>query len=87
MTFARSRMIFWRIRRRGISIPAPEGCAKSGWLLALAARASEEGLVIYFLFVHGKDEMDTLRPGQKRELKAVVSQIKDEWRRRRPDWK
>jgi hypothetical protein len=35
--------------------------------------------VIYLMFVYGKDELDTLAPAQKRELKAVVDAIKAEW--------
>lgn len=35
--------------------------------------------VIYLLFVYGKDERSTLSRDQKRQLKAVVESIKDEW--------
>lgn len=32
--------------------------------------------VIYLMFVYSKDEMDTLSPGQKQALRAVVHEIK-----------
>ena len=35
--------------------------------------------VIYLIFVYGKDELTTLTQDQKRQLKAVVQLIKDEW--------
>jgi len=35
--------------------------------------------VIYFLFVYGKKEQETLTPQQKKQLKAVAESIKKEW--------
>jgi hypothetical protein len=35
--------------------------------------------VMYLVFVYGKDELATLTQDQKRQLKAVVQAIKDEW--------
>jgi mRNA-degrading endonuclease RelE of RelBE toxin-antitoxin system len=35
--------------------------------------------VVYLLFVYGKDELDTLEPAQKKQLKRVVELIKAEW--------
>jgi hypothetical protein len=37
--------------------------------------------VMYLIFVYGKDELMTLTQHQKRQLKAVVQAIKDEWAR------
>lgn len=39
--------------------------------------------VVYLIFVYGKDELDTLEPEQKRQLKGVVDRIKAEWNRGR----
>ena len=39
--------------------------------------------VVYLIFVYGKDELDTLEPEQKRQLKGVVDGIKAEWNRGR----
>ena len=38
--------------------------------------------LIYLLFVYGKDDADTLTPDQKKELRAVVSAIKESHRRK-----
>jgi hypothetical protein len=35
--------------------------------------------VMYLIFVYGKDELATLSQDQKRQMKAVVQAIKDEW--------
>lgn len=35
---------------------------------------------MYLIFVYGKDEQDTLSQKQKKRLKAVVDQMKEEWR-------
>jgi hypothetical protein len=42
----------------------------------------EEGPVIYLLFAYGKGELRTLTAQQKKMLKAVVGQIREEWRSR-----
>jgi hypothetical protein len=38
--------------------------------------------VVYLMFIYTKGEADSLEPAQKRELRAVVDQIKAEWDRR-----
>lgn len=38
--------------------------------------------VVYLLFVYGKDELTTLSPPQKRQLKQVVNAIRTEWETR-----
>lgn len=64
---------------RKVRIPDPHrGKGKRGgarvhylWLPGLS--------VMYLIFVYGKDELATLTQDQKRQMKAVVQAIKDEW--------
>lgn len=39
--------------------------------------------VIYLIFVYGKDDQVTLTEQQKKQLKAIVDKIKEEWQSRR----
>lgn len=41
-----------------------------------------EHSVVYLMFVYTKGELDTLKPDQKRPLRAAVEAIKAEWNRR-----